>query len=146
MGQICRGQAGTVSLAATPMSRVRPRGGRETGAEFELAAEHYLGDRGLQLLQRNFTSRFGEIDLVMLDGAEIVFVEVRYRRNAQHGSGAATVTRGKQHRLSMAAAWYLAKFPSLAMRKCRFDVVANAPGPRGQSVNWIKNAFYSTIG
>jgi putative endonuclease len=128
------------------MSPVRSRGGREAGAEFELAAEHYLGTQGLQLLQRNFSSRFGEIDLVMLDGADIVFVEVRYRRNAKHGSGAASVTRRKQHRLSMAAAWYLAKFPRLAMRKCRFDVVSNAPGPSGQGVNWIKNAFYSTIG
>jgi len=128
------------------MSRNRPQESRQRGAGFEQAAECYLTGRGLKLLQRNVSSRFGEIDLVMQDGADIVFVEVRYRRDARHGSGAATVTPRKQHKLSMTAGWYLAQNPRQAIRKCRFDVVSIAPGASGQGVNWIKNAFYSTIG
>ena len=58
------------------------------GHQWERTAESFLRNRGLKLLQRNFSSRFGEIDLIMEDGKTVVFVEVRYRKYMQHGSGA----------------------------------------------------------
>ena len=65
---------------------------RQSGAEWEKTAESFLRSHGLKLLQRNFSSRFGEIDLIMEDGETVVFVEVKYRKSSQHGSGADAVT------------------------------------------------------
>jgi putative endonuclease len=59
--------------------------------------------RGFKTLERNFQVRFGEIDLVMLDGETLVFAEVRYRENNRHGTGADSVTRAKQRRIVSAA-------------------------------------------
>ena len=120
--------------------------GRRSGAHWEKAAESYLREQGLKLLQRNFSSRFGEIDLIMQDGQVIVFVEVKYRKSNQHGSGADAVTFHKQGRISRTAAWYLAKNPHRAECVCRFDVISINPKQESKEVNWIRSAFYSTLG
>jgi putative endonuclease len=80
----------------------------------------------------------------MEDGDTVVFVEVKYRENRQHGSGADAVTVQKQGRISRTAAWYLARHPHRSEQNCRFDVVSIDPGNRG--IQWIRNAFYSTTG
>jgi putative endonuclease len=117
---------------------------RRRGSHWERAAESFLQDRGLQPLARNFHSRFGEIDLVMLDGAALVFVEVRYRRVDRFGSGADTVNRAKQRKLISAARHYLARHPEARGRPCRFDVVSIGGGSGaggGAELNWIRDAF-----
>lgn len=119
---------------------------RQTGAHWERIAESFLSLNGLKLLQRNFSSRFGEIDLVMEDGDTLVFIEVKYRKSVQHGSGAASVTIQKQRKLSLTAAWYLTKNLNRATQICRFDVISIDSQKQNQDINWIKNAFYSTIG
>lgn len=119
---------------------------RHSGARWEQAAEAFLCGRGLSLLQRNFSSRFGEIDLIMEDEKTIVFVEVKYRSSDQHGNGAEAVTFHKQGRISRTAGWYLAMNPHRAEQFCRFDVISISPNKNDQGINWIKNAFYSTIG
>ncbi len=119
---------------------------RQSGQRWEKAAESFLRGHGLSLLQRNFSSRFGEIDLIMEDDETIVFVEVKYRKSNQHGDGAEAVTLHKQGRISRTAAWYLAMNPHRAEQFCRFDVVSISPHITDQGINWIKNAFYSTIG
>lgn len=119
---------------------------RQSGQRWEKAAESFLRGHGLSLLQRNFSSRFGEIDLIMEDDKTIVFVEVKYRKSSQHGDGAEAVTFHKQGRISRTAAWYLAMNPHRAEQFCRFDVVSISPQTTDQGINWIKNAFYSTIG
>ena len=118
---------------------------RQTGAQWEKTAESFLRGQGLKLLQRNFFSRFGEIDLIMEDGKTVVFVEVKYRKSNHHGSGAEAVTFHKQGRISRTAAWYLVKNPHRAEQFCRFDVISIDPQKRDQGINWIKNAFYSTL-
>ena len=120
--------------------------GRSSGAHWEKAAESYLRAQGLRLLHRNFSSRFGEIDLIMEDGQVLVFVEVKYRKSSQHGSGADAVTFHKQGRISRTAAWYLAKNPYRAESVCRFDVISINPEQKDKEVNWIRSAFYSTLG
>ena len=112
---------------------------RATGDAFERRACAELTRAGLILLSRNYATRHGEIDLVMRDGACIVFVEVRYRRNATHGSGLESITPSKRHRLILAARQWLANHPSYATHACRFDVV----GYTHASVQWLKNAFES---
>ncbi len=106
------------------------------GQSAEARAEAFLQAHGLKLLARNWRCRFGEIDLIMQDGATLVFVEVRLRSRADFGGAAASVTANKQRKLLAAARQYLATLKTLP--PCRFDVVAlsgDAPP------EWIMNAF-----
>jgi len=106
------------------------------GHAAESRAEAFLKAHGLTLVARNWRCRFGEIDLIMQDGATLVFVEVRLRSRSDFGGAAASVTTAKQRKLLTAARQYLSTLKMLP--PCRFDVVAlsgNAPP------EWIKNAF-----
>lgn len=105
------------------------------GQAGEDAALAYLTAQGLTLLQRNFRCKGGEIDLVMQDGAALVFVEVRQRANLRHGGAAASVTRSKQARLIIAAQIYLQRYRMPPA--CRFDVIAID----GAKLEWLRNAI-----
>ena len=119
---------------------------RQAGAQWEKTAEIFLCDHGLKIVARNFSSRFGEIDLIMEDENTLVFVEVKYRKNSHHGSGAEAITFYKQNKISLTASWYLVKNPYRAEQICRFDVVSINTCADEQGISWIKDAFYSTIG
>ncbi|WP_041432826.1 YraN family protein [Thiobacillus denitrificans] len=106
------------------------------GQSGESRAASFLQAHGLRLVTRNWRCRFGEIDLVMHDGAVLVFVEVRVRSRADFGGAAASVTTAKQKRLLAAARQYLANLKTLP--PCRFDVVALSGGMEPE---WIRNAF-----
>lgn len=115
--------------------------GRKTGAlgrQAEDAAYRYLLDRGLRPVARNFRRRGGEIDIVMLDGDSLVFIEVRYRRNASFTPPALTVDAQKQRKLVRTAALFAAMHRSLSRCVMRFDVVAIE---RGNRVRWVRDAF-----
>jgi len=114
---------------------------RQKGFKWERAAESFLKQKGLKTLDRNFHMRFGEIDLVMLDGETLVFTEVRYRRNNAFGSGADSVTWTKQRKLISAARRYLQTHAWHCSRPCRFDVVSIDIQDGGPLLNWIQNAF-----
>ena len=109
------------------------------GRKAETRAWQYLQTRGLHLLQRNYRSRRGEIDLVLQDRDSLVFVEVRYRRGDRFGSGAESVDRHKQTRLIACAQHYLQTNPGMAKQPCRFDVVSVSGS--GESIEWIRDAF-----
>jgi putative endonuclease len=110
---------------------------RATGDRFEGAALSFLRASGLRLVQANFLCRHGEIDLVMREGPTLVFVEVRYRRDARFGGAAASVTAAKRRKLISAAHLWLGWHPHDAHRPCRFDVLAF----EGDTVEWIRGAF-----
>lgn len=113
-----------------------------SGRWAESAAQQYLVERGLLPLARNHRCRFGEIDLVMRDGAVLVFVEVRLRSDARFGGGAASVTATKQRRLILAARHYLAGLRTHPLPACRFDVVSvSRPNYRPPDFEWIRDAF-----
>ena len=105
------------------------------GAQAEQQAARYLQQQGLKPVAQNYRSRFGEIDLIMRDGATLVFVEVRLRRSANFGGAAASIDAHKQQRLIRTAQQYLAGLAHIP--PCRFDaVLMDASG-----VQWLKNAF-----
>ncbi len=114
---------------------------RDTGRIFEALARAHLEQAGLRLLAANVNYRFGELDLVMHDGETVVFVEVRYRRNAGFGGSSASVTPAKQRRVAHAASAWLAANPREARRPCRFDVVAISGSESAPDIDWIRNAF-----
>ena len=105
------------------------------GREGEEAALAHLSAHGLQLVERNFLCKGGEIDLIMRDGAQLVFVEVRRRADMRHGGAAASVTPHKQRRMVHAAQLFLQRYRQLP--PCRFDVVAIDAG----RLAWLKNVL-----
>ncbi|PXV59820.1 putative endonuclease [Dyella jiangningensis] len=114
---------------------------RAAGAVFEQRACAELQRAGFVLLNRNYTTRHGELDLVMLEGGTVVFVEVRHRLHASHGGAALSVTASKQARLIAAAELWLAAHPKRAHQPCRFDVVSyDGPSADARMNHW-RNAF-----
>ena len=111
------------------------------GSAAERIAGTWLRRRGLRRLDANYRCRTGEIDLVMRDGAMLVFVEVRYRRTSAFGSGADTVNSAKRRRLVKAASRYLQQHPQWANHECRFDVVSMSGDERHPEIDWIRHAF-----
>ena len=94
----------------------------EIGSAAEEAAAQLLCAKGMVVVERNFRAKAGEIDLVMKDRDEIVFVEVRARASAAFGGAAASVGGAKRRKLIKAAGvWLLARAWT---GPCRFDVVA----------------------
>lgn len=108
------------------------------GAQAEQWAAQYLQQHGLKLVAQNYRSRFGEIDLIMQHGTELVFVEVRLRRNTGFGGAAASIDTHKQQRIIRTAQQYLAGLAHAP--PCRFDVVLLGDAQGGQA-QWLKNAF-----
>ena len=106
----------------------------------ELACAH-LQSQGLLLAARNYRSPFGEIDLVMQERNTLVFVEVRYRSNAEFGTPAETVDRRKQARLRATADYYLQNTPRASKKACRFDIVAITGDGKDDNFCWLKNVF-----
>ncbi len=125
------------------MSFGRFRNSHQFGREQESRATKYLRTRGLRLIDCNFRSRYGEIDLVMIEGSTLVFIEVRYRGGSQYGHAFETVTPSKQRRIRHTAATYLQCHSQYLHLNCRFDVIGLSG--RGSSadpvITWIKNAF-----
>jgi putative endonuclease len=95
----------------------------------------HLQRHGLVLVERNFRCKGGEIDLIMRDGAGLVFVEVRQRAASGFGGAVASVTPAKQRRLIHAAQFYLLRIKPLP--PCRFDLVAIDAG----KLSWLKNVL-----
>ncbi|HJP99551.1 MAG TPA: YraN family protein [Rhodanobacteraceae bacterium] len=112
-----------------------------TGAFFEQRALERLERSGLTLVERNWRTRFGELDLVMRDGETLVFVEVRYRRDLRFGGGAASVGAAKRVKLTRAAEGFLQAHPQLAAMPCRFDVVAFDGEADAPQHEWRRAAF-----
>ena len=105
------------------------------GAQAEQRAAQYLQQQGLKPVAQNYRGRFGEIDLIMRDGATLVFVEVRLRRSADFGGAAASIDARKQQRIIRTAQQYLAGLAHIP--PCRFDAVLMDDS----GVQWLRNAF-----
>ena len=103
----------------------------------EALAADYLQRCGLRLLERNYSCRLGEIDLILADGPALVFAEVRLRRNLAYGGAAASITAAKRQRILRAARHYLSGRPE---QPCRFDVIL-LDGLEPGRIEWIKDAF-----
>jgi putative endonuclease len=105
-----------------------------------LACEELMR-RGLRILARRHRTRFGELDIIAVDGETTVFVEVKARRGAGFGEAAASIPVWKRRRIGAMALDYLACTGRLG-RPCRFDVVAiDGAGGRRPSIQVIEHAF-----
>lgn len=112
-----------------------------TGAAAEQLAATYLQRQGLKLVVRNYRSKAGEIDLIMKDKNDLVFVEVKYRSRHEWADAAEMVTRSKQRRVINAAKHYLQSQGLFDKVHCRFDVLAINRHISEEHIEWLTHAF-----
>ena len=110
---------------------------RSIGNAYEEQTVAFLKSTGIQILDRNFYTKFGEIDIVAKEENYLCFVEVKYRKNAYAGDPLESVTLMKQKKISNSARYYLLTHPRYQGLQIRFDVVAIL----GDEVNFVRNAF-----
>ena len=113
---------------------------RQIGKSYELLAKDFLKKKGLKILAENFYAYRGEIDLICQDRDSIIFVEVRYRHTASHGSSTETVAYAKQQSIIKTAQHFLQRKGWTDRYACRFDVIGIS-GDETAPIEWIQNAF-----
>jgi putative endonuclease len=103
-------------------------------------AVQLLKKKGYKILERNYKSSLGEIDIIAQEGKVLVFAEVKTRSTSDFGSAKWAVDARKQRKLSMLALGYL-KSRSLIDQPSRFDVVAIDRDQGQEKIELIRNAF-----
>ena len=105
------------------------------GQKAERAAASFLASRGLEILARNYRSRWGEIDIIAADKGDIVFVEVKYRRSSNFGGALASITTSKKRKIGLTALDFLSRHPRYE-HNIRFDIIVIE-----KKLTWIKAAL-----
>jgi putative endonuclease len=115
---------------------------KRMGQVAEEAAVHYLKHQGYQILERNYRSPLGEIDIIAEDRDTLVFIEVRSRQGTRFGLPQETVNWAKQQKVKRMATHYL-KAKNAWKKACRFDVVGILFNEEGEvkSLELIRDAF-----
>jgi putative endonuclease len=96
---------------------------RKLGINGENLALEFLERKGMQLFCRNFRVRRGEIDLIMWDKEELVFIEVRTRTDDHFGTPVETINNTKRHKIAQTARYFLQQKKISPEVRCRFDLV-----------------------
>jgi len=112
------------------------------GSCAEQMARTYLEQNELSLIQQNYRCYHGEIDLIMQDKEDIVFVEVRSRSESGYGKAIESIGSSKIRKLIKTATHYLQKRDLLNHRNSRFDIVTIDFLSEVPQIDWIKNAFW----
>lgn len=110
---------------------------RASGAAWEQKAAEYLASFGMEIKERNYRNRQGEIDIIGRHEGYLVFVEVKYRRSSEKGRASEAVTLGKQRQICRVADYYRYTHGLGEGTSVRYDVVAI----QGDRIEWLKNAF-----
>lgn len=112
------------------------------GMNAEQYAYHYLQQQGLNIIDRNWRCRRGEIDLIGQEYDNLIFIEVRYRSRSDYGNGAESVSYHKQKKIISAARYYIHHHPHVAKYMIRFDVLSmSRDNTNHYCMHWIKDAF-----
>lgn len=106
------------------------------GNKSEKLAAKFLQRAGYKILDTQFAQRFGEIDLIALDGDEVVFVEVKARRSSDFGYPEESVTRRKLEKIARVGEYYL-KENGWERRPYRIDVIAIEGEGKGADIHHI---------
>lgn len=115
------------------------------GYAHETAAASLLEDAQLVVIARNYTCRFGELDIVATNvnstPPRLHFVEVRYRKSDRFGGAAASVTLTKQHKVRRTAELFLQRHNQFRNFHCQFDVITVTGTNYPPDMHWIEDAF-----
>lgn len=115
----------------------------ELGEVGESFALELMTSKGFELIERNYRWKRAEIDLIMRDGNELVFVEVKTRNSDYFGDPFQAVTRSKQRQITKAANAFLQE--NNRTEEARFDVVSIVWNQFKREAQHIQNAFYPTL-
>ncbi len=110
---------------------------RSLGTEKEALACVFLESKGFHIVEKNFRCRFGEIDIIAKKENMLVFVEVKYRKNAKQGHPEEAVDWRKQRVIRKVGEYYLCKSKLGIYQPCRFDVIAI----EGEAIRHYEHAF-----
>ena len=113
---------------------------QQFGKKSESLAVDCLKKNGYKIIQQNYRTKVGEIDIIAKQGKSLVFIEVKARKSSRFGAPELAVTPKKQRKISMTALYYL-KSTKQSNIKARFDVVAIKSTSNGPDVKITKNAF-----
>lgn len=111
------------------------------GKEAEKLARTYLEKQGLTFITQNYRCRTGEIDLVMQDENELIFVEVKYRSQNQHGSAVEYFHASKRRKFESAVMHYMQENslnPSVVAHRIDLVGIDNNKSKHAD-INWLKN-------
>jgi len=92
------------------------------GEKGEGLAAKFLRKKGYKIMEQNYQTRIGEIDIIAMDGETLVFVEVKTRESLHYGLPFESVTGYKRKKIANVAMLYLKRLK--AVPACRFDVVS----------------------
>lgn len=106
------------------------------GAQGEKLAQEYIKKLGYKVIETNFATKFGEIDIIAIDKKVIVFIEVKNRSSLKYGRPSEAVNKYKQNKIKLVAEFYMQKH-KLHNSFCRFDVIEIL----NSEINYIINAF-----
>ena len=110
---------------------------RETGTKYEQMACDYLEEEGLRVVETNYRTPLGEIDIIARDGNTLVFIEVKYRQNRNFGGAEHAIPRKKQLTIIRVAKMYIKMHRLPLSGFYRFDAVLID----GEEIQHIKNAW-----
>ncbi|MFQ3548926.1 MAG: YraN family protein [Armatimonadota bacterium] len=111
------------------------------GLSAEILASSYLAEIGYKIIDSNYHSRYGEIDIIANENENLVFVEVRCRRTNTYGSPIESITNKKKNNIILTAQDYIEK-KQLYDMPCRFDVVEVTSNEGKLSIKEVvKDAF-----
>lgn len=113
----------------------------QRGRLAEQQALEFLQARGLELVQRNYRTARGEIDIIMREGETLVFVEVRHRTNEAFCPATETIDSAKQQRLRVTGEHYLQRHARTFTGDCRFDIITLTGTDGNTKWQWLRNAF-----
>lgn len=109
---------------------------RKIGSIYENEVCDFLVSKGIEILERNYFCKFGEVDIIGREADTLIFFEVKYRSSNRYGNPLEAIDIRKQKRIINCARYYTAyKYFDLYIR---FDAV----GVIGKEIEWIKNAFW----
>jgi len=113
---------------------------QEIGKKGETVAVRYLKKLGYRIIEQNYRSNAGEIDIIAREKHSLVFVEVKTRSSRSFGSPKWAITSKKKKAISMAALYYL-KMTNQTGADARFDVVSILVQEEGTQIELVRNAF-----
>ena len=112
-----------------------------SGKHAENIAANYLSKNKIKIIDQNYHSRFGEIDLIGIEKNILVFIEVRYRKNEDYLSAIETIDQTKCNKIITTSKYYLNEYKKYQSYLCRYDVIAITGELKQPVIEWIKNAF-----
>ena len=113
---------------------------KSKGSIGEILAERYLNNLGYKFIARNYTCKFGEIDLIYKDKDYYVFVEVKARLDDRFGLPREAINFKKQRKIKRVAEFYLIS-NNLYDKNCRFDCIEVLGNEKDSKLEYYKNAF-----